>query len=64
MRGHAGLVINKLSGELIDYTTSMITHEDPLQGYLCYWDLDFSPTLSDPGLTSGWSNEILVREKV
>jgi len=31
--------------EFIDYTTSMITDEDPLQGLLFYWDLGFSHTL-------------------
>ena len=31
--------------EFIDYTTSMITDEDPLRGLLFYQDLGFSHTL-------------------
>ena len=37
----------RVQGErkFIDYTTSMITDEDPLRGLVFYWDLGFSHTL-------------------
>ena len=30
----------------VDYKTSMITDQNPLRGWLFYWDLDFSLTLN------------------